>query len=78
MLHDWDELGASVWCLVVATICLSDQVKSILNKLKLAAAVNRHHRSCENICIANLSMFSSFAWHVQMWIFCKSQVRKYN
>ena len=61
MLHDWDELGASVWCLVVATICLSDQVKSSLNKLKLAAAVNRHHRSCENICIANLSMFSSFA-----------------
>ena len=61
MLHDWAELGAGVWCLVVATICLSDQVKSILNKLKLAAAVNRHHRSCENICIANLSMFSSFA-----------------
>ena len=48
------------WCLVVATICLSDQVKSSLNKLKLAA-VNSHHRSCENICIATLNMFSSFA-----------------
>ena len=46
--------------MVAATICLSDQVKSSLNKLKLAA-VNRHHRSCENICIATLNMFSSFA-----------------
>ena len=51
---------AGWWCLVAATICLSDQVKSSLNKLKLAA-VNRRHQSCENIFIANLNMFSSFA-----------------
>ena len=71
MLHDWAELGAGVWWWP-QYVCLIKS-KSSLNKLKLAAAVNRHHRSCENICIANLSMFSSFACADEDFLQVRSQ-----